>query len=74
MAVDQEKLRAVCRLLESRGLEATPEQVFAWVARVQQRWIARHGCTPECDDICNSVLDGEPVMTAMLHLQFGDAI
>jgi len=69
-----DQLKTVCRILNSRGREATPEQVQAFLDDFKQK---RHkaGCTYYPDTvIVKAIQSGQKTLTMCLHLYFGDAL
>lgn len=71
--MNDDAIRRICAMLHERGREVTPAEVAAWLADIKERY-RKIGRDVEGHQITTSLLKGHKVLTACLHLRFGDAL
>lgn len=66
----------IARVLHSRGREATPAEVSAWMDEYRTRTAATRVLVkpPRDDQIARAIERDMPGITMMLHLRFGDSL
>lgn len=68
------EIQRILALLNSRGLEATPDRVEAWVSEILEKWTRRYGEQLSVDQLVDALESGHKTLTMCLHIRFGDAL
>lgn len=64
----------IAAVLHSRGLEATTEQVAAWIEKMNGLFREKYGYPLPGEALADAIEDGQSTWTLCLHLEFGDAL
>ena len=67
------EIQRVLALLNSRGLETTPDRVETWVSEIIERWARHYGEQLSVEKLVNALESGHKTLTICLHIRFGDA-